>query len=158
MIPRKLFFVLVVVVVFVLGVLAGGVRCDRDNALEAISGFWTAPSNFCEKAGLASMTMMIDQPKKGKRLGYLSITRDDGAVVCNQPIEISTNASWMKGKHNAVTGSFEIKHQKNPAWPEKAKFAYARGRLQIYDKDTTFAVLHRDGEASSLIYPEAPLE
>lgn len=157
--PRKLFFVLVVLVVLALGFFAGRVQCDRSNAVDALSGFWTAPANFCEKAGLASMTMMIDKPKKGKNLGYLSITRDDGAVVCNQPVEISTRTSWMKGKHNAVLGEFEIEHQKNPAWPSKVKFAYQpRGRLQIYDKDTTLAMFYRDGEASALISPEPHLE
>jgi hypothetical protein len=153
-------FVLLAVTVLVLAVLGTQKWCERAGAMQALAGYWTAPAGFCSRAGLADMTLMLMPEKKSKRLGYLSIMRDDSRMVCNQPIEVITSGGWRRGKHGAVLGQVHTKHLANPAWPEQTSFAYdpRSQRLQIYNGDTTFAVLYRDGLASSMITQAPPLE
>lgn len=97
-------------------------------------GFWVAPQDFLEEAGLDSMMLFI-----GKDGGYIFASRDGGEVMMNDPIDVKMGRSTITFK--GIEYDF---------FPSSQSVKKSPGKMILHKGDTVYAVLYHNAELSDL--------
>jgi hypothetical protein len=161
--------VLALVALTVLG-RSGSKAALESQAREALEGFWTAPPEFCRRAGLHSMNIVVGPPRKNKsRVAYLSAAREDGALIDSQFFVMRpergaldvVKAALLPGANAFASKGGSEKWARLPhrfAPKDRGQFLLpcaadilvqpAQGRLRIHGKKKVWADLLRDSSAS----------
>lgn len=160
--------VLALVVLTALG-HSGSRAALESQARDALEGFWSAPPEFCRRAGLRSMNVVVGPPRKNQsRVAYISAARDDGALIDGQFFVMRPKQSAIDFVKNTVPGGGAIfagrgakqwarfTYRFTPNSPEQFLFPLsvdivvqpAQGRMRIHSKKKVWADLLRDSAAS----------
>jgi hypothetical protein len=136
----------VVVLIWIIVVQGASSSCS-----ELMHGFWVAPKEFLDEAGLDSLVMFI-----GPKGSYILSTRDDG-VLMNDQITLHTSCKWGCGGNwssgigmRKYSVRFEgIKYDFFPSEQEMTLYPKC-GKMILSKKGTAYAVLYRDAELTDL--------
>jgi hypothetical protein len=147
-------------------------RCDgaasmqTKTARDIITGRWVAPADFCLKAHLSSMELLLSAPRKdGSRLAHLKAVKDDGTAIADDyaVLRVTAESSWRRWlpttwstKNEGAWTRFATEYKSENAqslFPKQLDLLAnpSAGQLRFHGKKKILAVFDRDTAASQLL-------
>lgn len=144
--------VAVVVLAAAAGSWWGRATAAADQAHRALSGFWTAPADFCMEAGVAGMQFLVGAPRRdGTRLAHLAALNAGGQPVADTFAVLTCGRARRDGEWVRIPA--RVSAEKQSLFPAKVDLLVdpGRGRLRVHGQQKVWAVLERDAAASQAL-------
>jgi len=123
-----------------------------------LHGFYEADSSFCEESSIDTFCIYIDDKinSDGVFPCYILMKSDD-VIIINEPttIKISQNWSWgSSDPSNPIYYDIEFDNSEETAeiFPnhQKLRFYPNIGKIVLYNEDTVYGVLYKNGSTTEL--------
>ena len=127
----KLAFILVVIIVLIF------IMRDYTMVSNNLRGTWMASHDFCDKAGIVSLIMIVESVSPFGLSANLLVVTEEAADIL--PVKLSWFTLLQPKMRVSVTAECEI-------WPDSLTFEYELkdGRILIRSDDMIYADVYRD--------------
>lgn len=120
-------------------------------------GFYEADESFCEESGIDTFCIYIDDKKNddGVFPCYILMKSDDTLII-NEPttVKMTQNWSWSSDPTNPIYFDVEFDNSEETLviFPnyQKLRFYPNIGKIVLYNEDTVYGVLYKNGSTTEL--------
>jgi hypothetical protein len=145
---------------------SGAESAQAGFANDVITGYWSAPADFCLKAKLTSMHLMVSAVRRDNtRLTHLAATGESGKPIADDfgVLRISTESGWRRwlptswnaqNEKDWVRFSAQYKSENAQSlFPAELDLLVnpRTGQMRLHGKKKVWAVLDRETAASQVL-------
>jgi hypothetical protein len=123
-----------------------------------LHGFYEADTSFCEESSIDTFCIYIDDKvnEEGVFPCYILMKSDDELII-NEPTTIKISQNWSWGSYDPTKPiyfdvEFDNSEETDEIFPNKQKLRFYPnvGKIVLYNDDTVYGVLYKNGSTTEL--------
>ena len=144
---------IIIIIILLIYIFFGNTSGKIYNKL--LHGFYEADESFCEESGIDTFCIYIDDKKNDDSVFpcYILMKSDDTLII-NEPttVKISQNWSWFADPNIIYDIEFDNSEETSAIFPnqQKLRFYPNIGKIVLYNEDTVYGVLYKNGSTTEL--------